>query len=270
MRIKIILFWVTTCVLAMSMAGVSGAAAKKKAGGKCARDIDCKGELVCDNHICTDLKKQKGKRNVGCVKDTECKGNRVCIDGACQDPTPPPPEPVSCPEECAKDTDCKGSRVCREGQCKEPPPPAKKKATPKKLRDDEVQQPGTALFWLRCPLGQHWNGKRCRGRASRDVRWDTATEACPAGYRLPTREEFVRLLGTCRPGVKEGGRGYCSPCQRSGNCLSMFGRDRLMYWSSTSYALDPRNAWRAAFADGGVGADSKRAGRAVRCVRNSK
>jgi len=50
----------------------------------------------------------------------------------------------------------------------------------------------------------------------------------------------------------------------------MFGRDRFMYWSSTTTIYNPELAWRVNFGDGGVGADAKRAGRAARCVRKGE
>jgi len=70
----------------------------------------------------------------GCEKDVECKGNRICEDGKCvapggagpgvapgtwTSPTGMPPPPAA-PPLCARDTDCKGERVCVEGECKAP------------------------------------------------------------------------------------------------------------------------------------------------------
>lgn len=91
-----------------------------------------------------------GEARGGCEKDVECKGNRICEDGKCVAPggggpgvepgtwtspsgMPPPPE---APPLCTMDTDCKGERVCVEGECKASDKPAdggKKGAGPARL-----------------------------------------------------------------------------------------------------------------------------------------
>ncbi len=42
----------------------------------------------------------------------------------------------------------------------------------------EVKQPGTNLYWLRCPIGQRWTGSSCKGDA-RSMKWNRAMKACP-------------------------------------------------------------------------------------------
>ncbi len=38
-----------------------------------------------------------------------------------------------------------------------------------------------------------WTGKYFRGVAKK-INWNKAMKACPRGYRLPTRQEFMALL----------------------------------------------------------------------------
>ena len=115
---------------------------------------------------------------------------------------------------------------------------AEEKARMEKLaKEKDVKQPGTNLYWLRCRIGESWTGSSCEGNA-RKISWHDAKNACPGGYRLPTRQEFMSLLGGCDAKVRGGGRGYCNRCAKSNKCSSMFGKDEGWYWSSSSYAAD--------------------------------
>ncbi len=132
----------------------------------------------------------------------------------------------------------------------------------------DVNQPGTNLYWLRCPIGQRWTGSSCEGKA-RFMKWEKAMNACPGGYRLPTRQEFVSLLGGCDSSVRGGKYGRCNKCAESNKCSSMFGEETGVYWSSSSSAADSSSAWYVNF-DGGyvyyfVG---KVGGSNARCVRS--
>jgi len=131
----------------------------------------------------------------------------------------------------------------------------RKAAAEKARRLWEVKQPGTNLYWLGCPIGQRWSGSSCEGDARR-MSWHDAGNACPSGYRLPTRQEFVSLLG-----------GKENSCSKSSKCSSMFGGDRRSYWSSSSYAADSSHAWGVRFGNGRVDYYAKGNGRHVRCVR---
>ncbi|MBW1811816.1 MAG: DUF1566 domain-containing protein [Deltaproteobacteria bacterium] len=131
----------------------------------------------------------------------------------------------------------------------------------------EVRQPGTNIYWLRCPLGQIWSGSSCQGER-RSMPWADAIKACPAGYRLPTRQEFANLLGGCDENARGGGYGYCASCGKSSMCSSMFGKDRGFYWSSSSLSGDSSLAWLVGFPAGNVGISAgKDDGHDVRCVR---
>jgi uncharacterized protein (TIGR02145 family) len=134
----------------------------------------------------------------------------------------------------------------------------------------EVKQPGTDLYWLRCPLGQTLNGSACQGNAKKMI-WNQAMKACPAGYRLPTRQEFMNLLGDCDEKVR-GGKdfyGNCASYEKSARCSSMFGKsDNKFYWSSSSLAENTEYAWYAFLLNGRVSiAEKSTYDSYVRCVR---
>ena len=135
--------------------------------------------------------------------------------------------------------------------------------------DDEVQQPGTSIYWLRCPVGQVWGGETCSGSARRFT-WDRAMQICPAGYKMPTREQFVALLDGCDAKVKSGGAGRCNSCMYSKTCVSMFGKDKSWYWSSSPTATDESAAWGVVFEPGTIGSINKEKEYFARCVRVAK
>jgi hypothetical protein len=128
----------------------------------------------------------------------------------------------------------------------------------------EVLQPGTNLYWLRCPLGQKWSSSSCNGNTTK-LKWTDATSSCPSGYRLPTREEFVDLLSGCNGDVYQGKAGKCRKCAGSEICRSLFASDTGWYWAST--AAGPTYSWFAFFSDGRIDLDRVANFSNVRCVR---
>ncbi|HEY7886374.1 MAG TPA: DUF1566 domain-containing protein [Cellvibrionaceae bacterium] len=66
--------------------------------------------------------------------------------------------------------------------------------------DGTVTHKLTGLMWMRCSLGQHWDGNTCKGRAQ-TYSWHTAANEATtnqyAGFtdwRLPTREELEGIV----------------------------------------------------------------------------
>jgi hypothetical protein len=129
-------------------------------------------------------------------------------------------------------------------------------------RYDAVPQPGTALTWLHCPAGQRWSGTRCEGSV-RLVPHGAAADACPEGYRLPTRAELLGLLDGCRP----GGGGPCRSCGKSAACASLFGNDQTSTWAG---AAQGGRAWVADLGDGLLRQVEVAREQAVRCVQSSE
>ena len=151
----------------------------------------------------------------------------------------------------------------------------------------EVEQPGSGLIWTVCAIGQVWiEGASCRcSGTSTTFQWCdaagvdapgycTASEAgvdiCQrtfsnSGYRLPSREEYVEMLGNCPATVLNGNSGVCNTCLESDLCTSLFGSDNLYYWSGTPH--NESEAWLIFFDLGAVGNHRKDAWANVRCVR---
>ncbi len=133
----------------------------------------------------------------------------------------------------------------------------------------EANQPGTALNWLLCAVGQTWDGKACTGAAA-DRNWAEAASACPAGYRLPTAAEFRTLLGCPdATGTSDGEAATCRACQTEPACLGLFGRDAGKYWSRSPAGMFHRAA-DVSFATGQFSRPTVGTGygyAAVRCVR---
>ncbi len=92
----------------------------------------------------------------------------------------------------------------------------------------EVRQKGTSLSWLRCPIGQRFHGGKCRG-ARKTLREMAIGNTCPKGYRVPTVEEIILLLGDCDHQAGRVESGTCRSCYRSPVCNEMFGDDRGWY-----------------------------------------
>jgi len=132
----------------------------------------------------------------------------------------------------------------------------------------EIQQPGTEVFWLKCPLGQRWSGKGCTGEAVEED-WNRANVACPEGYRLPRLSEMQEILGGCEEKVIVGRGGRCSKCNESDVCKKMFGEREMSYWSGdANMEYGGKGAWYASFYWGLITDDLRTNKRRIRCVRN--
>jgi uncharacterized protein (TIGR02145 family) len=89
------------------------------------------------------------------------------------------------------------------------------------------------------------------------MRWKAALKACPSGYHLPTKEEFMALLGSC--GFREDNSDWCNSCSESHACRKVFGgwtngpefADDV-YWSSTPTDNSFAPAWFVSFGDGSL------------------
>ena len=174
--------------------------------------------------------------------------------------------------------------------------PDSKQESPKKNNEDWkmishyqvkgglVKDITTGLMWMRCSIGQKWNGASCEGKAVR-VKWKQAM-AIPkhfrsyAGYsdwRLPTIKELNTLV-YCSNGKiiqyeKDGynskeicGKNYKQPTIEQ----SVFPNTASGYWSSSPYANNSNLAWGVYFDYGYVNYHYRNNTNSVRVVRSGQ
>jgi len=129
--------------------------------------------------------------------------------------------------------------------------------------DGTVSHNTTGLMWMRCSLGQKWDGKTCTGSPTMYT-WKEALQAGAhqefAGYadwRVPNKNELESI-------VEE--RCY-SPAINSKVFLNT---PPLFFWSSSPYAGFSQGAWSVDFGFGAVNASDKDGGIAVRLVRDDQ
>lgn len=130
-------------------------------------------------------------------------------------------------------------------------------------KDGTVSQNTNGLMWMRCSLGQKWDGKTCAGSAT-NYTWKEALQAGDrfefAGYtdwRLPNKNELESI-------VEE-------------RCYSPSINDQVFpstpfvyFWSSSPYAGYSQGAWSVDFSFGAVNASDKDGGIVVRLVRGGQ
>jgi Protein of unknown function (DUF1566) len=119
----------------------------------------------------------------------------------------------------------------------------------------------SGLIWMRCALGQVWNGTTCTGLAT-TMNWETALIAAKVAnfvgktdWRVPNHKELLSLIETqCfAPSI---------------NPLAFPGATTDRYWSSTPYLGGQDSAWSIWFTHGFDSASTKISLNAVRLVRN--
>lgn len=119
----------------------------------------------------------------------------------------------------------------------------------------------TGLMWMRCSLGQDWNGRTCSGQAA-IFSWSAALKAAAnqafAGHddwRLPNKNELESIV-----------EGRCvSPAI---NAKVFPATPAAYYWSSSPYAGVAHGAWSIDFGYGTVNATIKSGKINLRLVRN--
>jgi hypothetical protein len=129
--------------------------------------------------------------------------------------------------------------------------------------DGTVTHQSTGLMWMRCSLGQVWDGNTCGGAAA-VYPWGAALQASYshefAGYadwRLPNKNELETIF--------------------EGSCYSPAINDRVFpatppvyFWSSSPYAGLANGAWSLDFGYGSVNASVKSGKLPVRLVRGGR
>lgn len=138
------------------------------------------------------------------------------------------------------------------------------------------------LTWMRCSLGQAWDGETCTGEA-KGYSWDAGTEAALkltfAGkndWRLPTKDELNGLV-YCGNGVRGelnnfGTGGKCEGSYKSPTIVQAAfpNTPAAFFWTSTPHADSSGNAWYIYFNYGNVFDGSKGNSNRVRLVRTGK
>ncbi len=127
--------------------------------------------------------------------------------------------------------------------------------------DGTVTDVQTHLQWMRCALGQTWNGETCTGEA-KTYQWEPALGAAKvvnyqggyAGYRdwrMPNREELLSLV-YCSSGSPEIWNSTGNSCQgdyaRPTIDATAFPQTPAShFWSASPYAGDSDYAWYVYF-----------------------
>lgn len=127
--------------------------------------------------------------------------------------------------------------------------------------DGTVTHNSTGLMWMRCSLGQTWDGSTCTDVAS-TFTWQNALGAAQShnfaghsDWRLPNKNELASLVEQrC---VSPAINSKIFPSTPPGGS----------FWSSSPNASNSNNAWYVGFGNGRVSGGNKDYGLQVRLVR---
>jgi hypothetical protein len=127
--------------------------------------------------------------------------------------------------------------------------------------DGTLSDPQTGLTWMRCSLGQTWDGKTCRGDGI-PMTWKDALEQSGDGFagyddwRLPTVDELKTIVycSTSQPKAwNETGTKCQGSFTRPTIDVSLFpGTPSGGFWSSSPHVDDSSHAWYVGFGGGVV------------------
>ncbi len=141
----------------------------------------------------------------------------------------------------------------------------------------------TGLHWMRCALGQTWDGKNCTGAASK-YNWDAAHEAVAAlnhdggyaGYcdwRLPSIDELKTLV-YCSSGQpktwNDTGKKCEGECNRPMIDLIAFPHTPISLCWSGSPTGNSSSAWLVSFGSGSANEFNRNVNSHVRLVRGGQ
>jgi hypothetical protein len=111
--------------------------------------------------------------------------------------------------------------------------------------DGTVTHHRTSLIWMRCSLGQIWDGSTCTSNAS-TYKWENAllvaqneVFAGQSDWRLPNKNELASLVEQrcANPAI---------------NRMVFPNTSAAGFWSSSPGAFTSDGAWGVVFSDGGV------------------
>ncbi|MBK6999481.1 MAG: DUF1566 domain-containing protein [Rhodoferax sp.] len=126
--------------------------------------------------------------------------------------------------------------------------------------DGTVTDASTGLTWMRCAMGQTWDGSTCAGTVSTytfaqaNALTNTVTFAGQSDWRMPNIRELQTIVN----------RSVYSPAIDSAAFPNTPGS---YFWSGSSYANASISAWRVYFLNGHANGDSTSSTYAVRLVR---
>lgn len=120
----------------------------------------------------------------------------------------------------------------------------------------------TGLEWMRCSLGQFWNGATCEGDPSQ-LNWQQA-------LNLAHGFEFANKSGWRLPNLKELASITERSCVRPSINATLFPNTAEDdYWTSTPTMTDPQRAWVVAFFNSSNSVKQKQLFVFARLVRNA-
>jgi hypothetical protein len=130
-------------------------------------------------------------------------------------------------------------------------------------KDGTATHRSTGLMWMRCSLGQSWDGKQCKGEAT-GFSWGGALQASDkqafAGHtdwRLPNKNELETILE--------------ESCNSPAINPRVFPATPPVYfWTSSPYSGLANGAWSIDFGFGSVNARVKSGSLIVRLVRGGR
>ena len=126
-----------------------------------------------------------------------------------------------------------------------------------------VTHKATGLMWMRCALGQVWDGKTC-DRAAATYSWEAALQAGNrfdfaghSDWRLPNKNELESIIeeACTLPAV---------------NARVFPASPPVFFWSSSPYAGQDNAAWSVDFGHGAVNASIRNGSLHVRLVRGGR
>jgi hypothetical protein len=138
----------------------------------------------------------------------------------------------------------------------------------------------TGLHWMRCSIGQRWNGVACEGRAAR-LTWGEAMRQARelsfggcADWRVPTKRELLTLV-YCSSGRPKARNETGAPCQghyerATIDHVAFPNTPSFWFWSSSSSHHSCDYAWYVNFYQGHLGDGTKDSVGSVRLVRGAK